>query len=77
MISLLPIPGGFFTLASRCLSPAIVHPVKQPSFLMSRVLHVDGRIGLPMLYRSQHNLPLHRILWPSGFRRMNILLKYG
>jgi len=31
MISLLPIPGGFFTLASRCLSPAIVNPLNNIS----------------------------------------------
>jgi hypothetical protein len=48
MISFLPIPGGFFSLATRFLSPAIVRPNQLGFFLTYRVLHAAGRIGLPM-----------------------------
>lgn len=44
MVSYLPVPGSFFALANRILSPSIVQTchIKQ---LMRRDLHADGCIG--------------------------------
>lgn len=53
MISFLPIPGGFFSLATRLLSPAIV--VAIVSSLTCRDLHVDGHTGLLMPLASPPN----------------------
>ena len=66
MISLLPIPGGFFTLAGRCLSPSIVCPFKD-NHLISRVLQPVGHTGLHILSASQRNSSQHQTLWDSGF----------
>jgi len=45
MISLLPVSGGFFTLANRCLSPAAVRTFHGFS-LTPRASWVAGRTGL-------------------------------
>jgi hypothetical protein len=47
MVSFLPVPGGFFTIANRCLSPALVKPKK--SRLTDRDLLVDGLTGFRKL----------------------------
>jgi len=70
MISLLPVPGGFITLANRCLSPAVVSSLSPPTFVYpfifrnsrpktstdpGRVSYAAGHTGLPEQSVSPYN----------------------